>query len=103
MLEVDETQVGVLAPGQSGRLALAGFPADYLSFVVERITPISTVADGRNYFRIEASLDDTPELLRPGMQGVGKIDIGTRKLAWIWTHRLAEWFQLWSWSWMPWR
>lgn len=103
MLEVDETQVGVLEPGQSGRLALAGFPADYLSFVVERITPISTAADGRNYFRIEASLDDTPELLRPGMRGVGKIDIGTRKLIWIWTHRMVDWFRLWSWSWMPWK
>jgi len=103
MLEVDETQVGVLEPGQSGRLALAGFPADYLSFVVERITPISTVADGRNYFTIEASLDDTPELLRPGMRGVAKIDIGTRRLAWIWTHRMVDWFQLWSWSWMPWK
>ncbi len=103
MLEVDETQVGVLEPGQSGRLALAGFPADYLSFVVERITPISTAADGRNYFTIEASLENTPELLRPGMQGVGKIDIGQRKLIWIWTHRLINWFRLWSWSWMSWR
>ncbi len=102
MLEVDETQVGVLKPGQSGRLALAGFPADYLSFVVQRITPISTAMDGHNYFAIEASLDDTPELLRPGMQGVGKIDIGARRLVWIWTHRMTDWFRLWSWSWMPW-
>ncbi len=102
MLEVDETQVGVLQPGQSGRLALAGFPADYLSFVVQRITPISTAMDGHNYFAIEASLDDTPELLRPGMQGVGKIDIGARRLVWIWTHRMTDWFRLWSWSWMPW-
>jgi RND family efflux transporter MFP subunit len=103
MLEVDEMLVGELEPGQSGRLALAGFPADYLLFVVERITPISTAADGRNYFTIEASLEDTPELLRPGMQGVGKIDIGTRRVVWIWTHRLTDWFRLWSWSWMPWK
>ncbi|MEE8093359.1 MAG: HlyD family efflux transporter periplasmic adaptor subunit [Gammaproteobacteria bacterium] len=103
MLEVDETLVGELEPGQSGRLALAGFPADYLLFVVERITPISTAADGRNYFTIEARLEDTPELLRPGMQGVGKIDIGTRRVVWIWTHRLTDWFRLWSWSWMPWK
>ncbi len=103
MLEVDETQVGVLESGQTGRLALAGFPADYLSFVVERITPISTPADGRNYFAIEASLDNTPDALRPGMHGVGKIDIGTRRLIWIWTHGLTDWFRLWSWSWMPWK
>ncbi len=102
MLEVDETQIGALEPGQSGRLALAGFPVDYLSFVVERITPISTAADGRNFFTVEASLENTPELLRPGMQGVGKIDIGPRRLIWIWTHRLADWFWLWSWSWISW-
>ena len=48
-------------------------------------------------------LDNTPETLRPGMQGVGKIDIGTRRLVWIWTHGLTDWFRLWSWSWMPWK
>jgi RND family efflux transporter MFP subunit len=102
MLEVDERDVQQLSPGQSGRLALVGLPNQHLEFAIERITPIATTAEGRNFFTVEAQLELHPELLRPGMKGIGKIDIGTRKLAWIWSHRLIEWFRLWTWTWTPW-
>jgi len=102
MLEVDERDVGRVQPGQTGRLALTGFPGDYLPFSVTRITPMSTAADGRNVFAVEAQLDRTPALVRPGMEGVGKIDIGQRRLIWIWTHKLGDWLRLWTWSWLPW-
>jgi multidrug resistance efflux pump len=103
MLAVDEREVGDLMPGQAGHLALAGLPSEPFPIVVQRITPISTVDDGRNYFAVQAKLlGDTGQLLRPGMQGVGKIYIGQRKLAWIWTHDLIDWLRLWSWSWSSW-
>ena len=54
-----------------------------------------------NTFRIEAALQETPAQLRPGMQGVGKIDIDRRSLFWIWTHKLVDWLRLWTWSWLP--
>lgn len=101
MLEVDERDVGQVVPGQSGRLALTGFPGDYLPFTVARVTPVSSASDGRNVFSVEAQLDNTPELARPGMQGVAKIDIGSRRLIWIWSHKLVDWFRLWTWSWLP--
>ena len=103
MLEVDERDVGQVVPGQAGRLALTGFPGDYLPFTVARITPVSTAADGRNSFAVEARLDRTPTLIRPGMQGVAKIDIGERQLLWIWSHKLIDWLRLWTWSWLPWK
>jgi len=102
MLEVDEREIGVVRAGQKGRLALAGFPADHLPFVVDRITPVSTTAEGRNFFMVEARLQETPDLLRPGMQGVGKIDAGQHKLAWVWTHGLVDWLHLLMWSRLPW-
>jgi len=102
MLEVDERDVGQVSPGQPGRLALTGFPGDYLPFTVVRVTPVSTAADGRNVFAVEAQLDRTPALVRPGMQGVGKIDIGQRRLIWLWSHKLIDWLRLWTWSWLPW-
>jgi RND family efflux transporter MFP subunit len=102
MLKVDEREIGRLSPGQPGRLALVGFPGEYLDFTVARITPVSTAADGRNVFTVEAQLAQTPEVLRPGMQGVAKVDIGERRLAWIWFHRLVDWLRLWTWTWVPW-
>ena len=62
---------------------------------------ISEAADGNNYFRIEAELAEAPKLLRPGMEGVGKIEIEQRRLLWIWTHRMFDWLKLAAWSWLP--
>jgi len=101
MLEVDERDVRQLSPGQPGQLALVGLPNQHLTFEIERITPIATTAEGRNFFTVEAQLELHPELLRPGMKGIGKVVIGQRKLAWIWSHRLIEWFRLWIWTWTP--
>lgn len=99
-LQVDERDIGQLSLGQTGRLALVGLPDRHLAFRLERITPIAKQADGRNFFTVEAKLDENPPLLRPGMDGVGKIDIGERRLAWIWTHRLVDWLRLRAWSWL---
>ena len=101
VLQVDERQISDLRPGQNGQLVLAALPRDQFAFTVEKITPVSEPGEGRNRFRVEAQLVDDVELLRPGMEGSGKIIIDRRSLQWIWTHELVEWFQLWFWSWRP--
>jgi multidrug resistance efflux pump len=101
VLQVDERQVGDVKVGQQGVLALTGMPSDKLPFTIEKITPVATAAEGRNYFRVEAALADAPEILRPGMEGVGKIDVDQRRLIWIWTRELMNWLRLRVWSWWP--
>lgn len=102
ILDVDERDIGAVEVGQPGSLALTGMPDDALEFDVDRITPISTAAEGRNYFRVEASLAVAPPaLLRPGMEGVGKIEAGRRKLFWIWTHKITYSIRMFLWSWWP--
>ena len=101
VLEVDERDFSDVAVGQTGNLALAAAPNDRLEIVVNKITPVSTPQDGSNFFRVEASLADPPKFLRPGMQGVGKVDIGERRRIWIWTHRIVNWLRLSLWSWWP--
>jgi RND family efflux transporter MFP subunit len=101
VLRVDERDMNGIAVGQAGRLKLSGLPGEALAFEVSRITPVSESADGSNFYRVEAQLQDTPALLRPGMEGVGKIELGKRRLFWIWTHRLFDWVRLKAWSWLP--
>lgn len=101
VLQVDERDIGYVSVGQKGRLALAGLPARPLLFTVTKVTPVATADEGRNFFRIEAHLDDTDVTLRPGMEGVGKVEIGRASLVWIWTHPLFEWIWLTAWKWMP--
>lgn len=101
ILEVDERDIGQVAEGQQGKLALSGMPGERLSVTLAKITPVSTAREGRNFFRVEAQLDEPSQRLRPGMEGVGKITVGSRRLIWIWTHRLVDWIRLWAWSWWP--
>lgn len=101
ILEVDERDVRHVAAKQEGRLVLTGKSDDALGFQINKITPVAEQKEGRNFFRVEALLDDTPSYLRPGMKGVGKVEIGRRKLIWIWTHNLIDWIRLWLWNWWP--
>ncbi len=101
ILQVDERDVTDSIPDQTGELVLNSMPEVSLPFRVVRITPVATPAEGRNYFRLEAALDETPESLRPGMQGIGKVLVGERRLAWIWTRRLVDWLRLKLWVWWP--
>jgi multidrug resistance efflux pump len=100
-LEVDERDVSEVAVGQHGHLLLSAAPTDALPFAVKKITPVSTAREGRNYFRVEATLERTPANLRPGMEGVGKIEIGRRRLIWIWTRQAVNWVRLQIWTWLP--
>lgn len=102
ILEVDERDIGAVTGQQSGSLALTGMPRDVLEFRIDKIVPISTAEEGRNYFRVEASLTgELSPILRPGMEGVGKIDVGRRKVVWIWTHKIVYWIRMFAWSWWP--
>ena len=100
ILEVDEAEITSVQKGQQGELLLTALPDKQFSFTVDKVTPVASAEEGKNYFRVEALLqDNAPKHARPGMQGIGKIAIEERKLIWVLTHKLTDWFRLWSWSW----
>jgi multidrug efflux pump subunit AcrA (membrane-fusion protein) len=101
ILQVDERDISNLTLGQTGQLTLSGLPGQTLDFLVQQITPVASQQEGRNYFRVEAHLLTAPDRVRPGMEGVGKIGVGDRKLIWIWTHSLVDWFRFWLWKELP--
>jgi len=101
VLQIDERDIGFVLPGQSGQLILAGVSGEAETFKVTTITPVANASDGRNFFLVEAEIENSGKQLRPGMEGIGKISIGRRGLLWIWTRRLAEWAQITAWKWAP--
>jgi RND family efflux transporter MFP subunit len=101
IMKVDERDITEVAVGQGGTLALSSMPHDPLPLQVEKITPVSVIEEGRNFFRVEAKVIGGIDKLRPGMEGVGKIQVERRKLGWIWTHKIVHWMRMWVWSWWP--
>jgi len=102
VLDVDEAEISHIKPDQTGKLVLAGTPDDEIPIIIEKITPVSSAAEGKNFFRVEARLGSYGlENLRPGMQGVGKINVDERKLIWIWTYKITHWMRMFFWTWLP--
>jgi len=100
-LHVDEHDFAEVLPGQRGELVVTSMPYQRFAFTVTKITAVNNAKDGRNRFRVEARLDARPDRLRPGMEGVGKIEVDDRRLVWIWTHGLVDRIRLWLWSSLP--
>lgn len=101
ILKIDERDIADVEPGQRGRLFGSALPDKTFGYTVRRITPIAESAEGRNYFRVEAVLDEPDPRLRPGMSGVGKTEAGERLLIRIWTERLVDWVRITLWRWLP--
>ena len=101
ILKVDEKDISYIKLSQTGALVLPSLSDHHFPLVVDKITVAAKADDGANIFRVEASLSDNTDLLRPGMQGVGKINVGRARLLWIWTHEITDWLRLWVWSWWP--
>lgn len=98
-MSVDEHDVSQLEIAQVGTLRLVGLPYDAIEIKIVRITPVAAVEKGGNYFRVEAVIsaaDTTP--LRPGMQGIARVEVGEGSLLWVLTHTLIERLRLWLWS-----
>ena len=101
IVEVDERDIAEITVGQQSELVLPSIQGETFPFVVDKITPVSTAREGRNYFRIEGRMTEKSERLRPGMEGIGKITVDRRKLIWVWTHQLIDWLRLQIWRWWP--
>ena len=100
IVEVDERDIADVQAGQNGHLALAALPNSTLDFRVERVTPVATTREGRNFFEVEGTFDAaTAKSLRPGLQGVAKIKAVDQPLAWILSHRFVDWLRITLWSW----
>ncbi|MDH3387112.1 MAG: HlyD family efflux transporter periplasmic adaptor subunit [Gammaproteobacteria bacterium] len=101
ILKVDEGLIAHIEKGQAGLLTLSSLSKQQFPLLVEQITSVAKAEDGANIFRVEASMPNAPALLRPGMEGIGKIYAGKERLIWIWTHEILDWLRLWIWSWWP--
>jgi biotin carboxyl carrier protein len=96
-LSVPEDLIAEVQEGQAGELATASYPDRRIPFRVKRINPVAEVVNQRNVFKVRVELGTTYRWMRPGMEGVAKVDVGRRHYVWIWTRRLVNWVRMTLW------
>ena len=98
---VTEADIGLARVGQTGEVLLSALPDEPFPMKVESIATVAQAGDGQNGFEVIGSVDSRDSRLRPGMEGVAKIEIGRRNIGWIWTHSLFDWLRVKIWSLAP--
>lgn len=100
-IDVDQGDFAEVRPGQAGALLLTPLPTRAWPLAVVSVTPLATAREGRTAFRVDATLSEVDPVLRPGMQGIAKIDVGPARYVWIWTHDAVNWVRLRLWEYLP--
>ncbi len=98
VIEVDERDMAGVVDDKKGQMVIAALPGEPKAFTVDQVLPVAISGEGKSYFRVEAKLDQAAQDLRPGMEGVARIEMGERKLLWIWTHKVIDRVRLWLWT-----
>lgn len=101
ILQLEERDMPFIAEGQTGTLRLAGRASEPVPVEITKVVPVATAQDGKNTFRVEAALPEAPLWVRPGMEGVAKVEVDERGLVWIWSRSLIDWARIAIWKWWP--
>ncbi|HSD36514.1 MAG TPA: efflux RND transporter periplasmic adaptor subunit [Rhodocyclaceae bacterium] len=98
VLQVEDRDIKSIKAGMLGRLTLSAMPYEPLKVTIERVTPLARFVDGHNIFEVQAALEKSLPGLRPGLEGIAKISLERRPLAFVVGSRLLEWarFHLWT-------
>ncbi len=101
-LTIDQVDLALVAPNQSVRIKLDGFPTQTFDGRVIVISPLGRLDGDSRTFYARVAVPNPENLLRAGMQGRGKVSTGWRPAGEVFFRQPAMW--IWSklWSWFGW-
>jgi hypothetical protein len=102
VLEVPEADIARLAPGQTAGLRLAALPDLAIGLQLARVTPVAKLTPEGLRYEIEARPQGAAAQapgLRPGLQGVARIEMPAEPLLQRAWRRSSQWLRLFAWTW----
>ena len=99
---VDEADVVLLRAGNKAAIKLEGYPTRTFHGAVTVVSPESHTLLDETVFYARVAASNPDGLLRPGMQGVGKISIGWRPVGLVLLRRPFMWCYSKLWNWIGW-
>lgn len=100
-IRIHEKDIAYVHTGDSGQLSLNAAPDTSIAFKVSTISPLTEDAGESNFFIAYATLAEDAATIRPGMQGIAKINIGKRSIADLLFAEPLRWLKLTLWQWLP--
>lgn len=96
-LQVAQSLIGEVKTGLMGHFITHARPDSSSPFCLERVPPAALAHEGRTIFVAEARIEKSESWLRPGMEGIAKINISRRPLWWQLFHRPVDYLRMKLW------
>ncbi len=101
-VSVDEGDLALLRVGDKAAIKLEGYPTKTFRGRVTIVSPESHVEQEQRVFYARVAVPNSDGLMRPGMQGQGKISVGWHPAGLVFLRRPAMWLYSKLWAWMGW-
>ncbi|AEG31127.1 efflux RND transporter periplasmic adaptor subunit [Thiomicrospira cyclica] len=99
VMQVAQEDIDYVHLGSRGQFAFISQPSVRYDFTVTQIVPMAKVPGPQGaVFEVKAVFDREPEFWwRPGMTGVGKVDVGHARAFWVMGHKFFNRIRMWLW------
>ena len=97
-IAVEARDISYVHEDLAAQLQFESEPGHYLPVKIRSLKPNSEIRDATNVFIWEAIIDNPEGKLRPGLEGVVRIQSGAKPLWWILFHRPIEWLRMQFWK-----
>jgi RND family efflux transporter MFP subunit len=101
-VSVDEGDIALLRAGYKAAIKLDGYPSKTFHGIVTVVSPKSHMDQDQRMFYARVASANAEGLMRPGMQGRGKISVGWRPVGFVLLRRPIMWCYSKLWSWVGW-
>ncbi len=99
---IGESDVSLVRVGDSASVKLESFPVQTFHGLVTVVSPRGEVESDHRVFVARVDIPNGNGLLRPGMQGLGKISVGFHPAGYVLFRGIGMWVWTKLWSWFGW-
>ncbi len=93
-IEVPQRVAGEVRAGLTGEFATDARPETPSSFSLQRMSAMPETRGGASVYIAKADVADPERWYKPGMEGVARVAIGERRVWWIASHRVIDYFRM---------
>ncbi|HXX02627.1 MAG TPA: efflux RND transporter periplasmic adaptor subunit [Candidatus Acidoferrales bacterium] len=99
---IDESDIPLVRTGTGAAVKLESYPQRTFHGAVGVVSPQGQVEQDERVFYARVNVPNTDGLMRPGMQGRGKVSVGWRPVGVVFLRRPVMWIYSQLWSWLGW-